>query len=94
MGGVVTQDSDIHGGEPEITGTRVPAKSLIDHLEAGDSIGQFLEGFPSVKREQVVLCSKNRGHMSSRRVMRLLLDENLDWRLRRLRRGTPLNQCH
>ena len=42
------------GGEPVFAGTRVPAKSLFDHLEAGDSIEQFLEGFPSVKREQVI----------------------------------------
>jgi uncharacterized protein (DUF433 family) len=35
-------------------GTRVPAHSLFEHLEAGDSIDEFLEGFPSVKREQVI----------------------------------------
>lgn len=35
-------------------GTRVPVQSLFDHLEAGDSINDFLEGFPSVKREQVI----------------------------------------
>ena len=54
MSSVVTQHPDILGGEPVFAGTRVPAKSLFDHLEAGDSIEQFLEGFPSVKREQVV----------------------------------------
>jgi len=51
---VVTQHPDVLGGEPVCAGTRVPAKSLFDHLEAGDSIEQFLEGFPSVKREQVI----------------------------------------
>lgn len=35
-------------------GTRVPVQSLFDHLEAGDSIDDFLEGFPSVQREQVI----------------------------------------
>ncbi len=35
-------------------GTRVPVQSLFDHLEAGDSIDEFLDGFPSVKREQVI----------------------------------------
>jgi len=50
----VTQHPDVLGGEPVFAGTRVPAKSLFDHLEAGDSIEQFLEGFPSVKREQVI----------------------------------------
>jgi uncharacterized protein (DUF433 family) len=35
-------------------GTRVPVQSLFDHLEAGDSIDDFLEGFPGVRREQVI----------------------------------------
>ena len=64
MSGVVTQDSEILGGEPVFAGTRVPAKSLFDHLEAGDSIEQFLEGFPSVKREQVIaLLEESRAHV-------------------------------
>ena len=54
MSSVVSQDPDILGGEPVFAGTRVPVKSLFDHLEAGDSIEEFLEGFPSVKREQVI----------------------------------------
>ena len=54
MSSVVTQDPEILGGEPVFAGTRVPAMSLFDHLEAGDSIEQFLEGFPSVKRDQVI----------------------------------------
>ena len=49
-------------------GTRVPAKSLFDHLEAGDSIEQFLEGFPSVKREQVIaLLEESRAHVLAAR---------------------------
>jgi uncharacterized protein (DUF433 family) len=47
-------DPKILGGEPVFTGTRVPIQSLFDHLEAGQSIDEFLEGFPSVKREQIV----------------------------------------
>ncbi len=39
---------------PVFKGTRVPVQSLFDHLEAGDAIGDFLEGFPSVRREQVI----------------------------------------
>ena len=54
MSKVVIQDADILGGEPVFRGTRVPVKSLFDHLEAGDSIEDFLDGFPSVKREQVI----------------------------------------
>lgn len=43
---------EIMGGTPVFTGTRVPVDSLIDHLKAGDSIERFLDGFPSVSREQ------------------------------------------
>ena len=63
---VVSQDPEILGGEPVFTGTRVPVKSLFDHLEAGDSIEEFLEGFPSVKREQVIaLLEEAREHALS-----------------------------
>jgi uncharacterized protein (DUF433 family) len=51
---VVARDPEILGGEPVFGGTRVPIESLFDHLEAADSIADFLEGFPSVKREQVL----------------------------------------
>ena len=47
-------DPKILGGEPVFVGTRVPIQSLFDHLEAGESIDEFLEGFPSVKREQII----------------------------------------
>ncbi len=51
---MINQDPDIHGGEPVFMGTRVPIKSLIDHLKAGDSLDDFLDGFPSVSREQAI----------------------------------------
>jgi uncharacterized protein (DUF433 family) len=64
---VITQDPDILGGEPVFTGTRVPVKSLFDHLEAGDSIDDFLDGFPSVKREQVIaLLEESKAHALAR----------------------------
>ena len=47
-------DPEILGGSPVFAGTRVPIQSLFEHLQAGDSIDGFLEGFPSVKREQIV----------------------------------------
>ena len=50
----ITHDPEILGGKPVFAGTRVPVKSLFDHLEAGDSIEEFLEGFPSVHRKQVI----------------------------------------
>ena len=47
-------DPEILGGPPVFVGTRVPVQSLFDHLEAGQSIDDFIEGFPSVRREQVI----------------------------------------
>ncbi len=47
-------DQAILGGTLVFKGTRVPVQSLFDHLKAGDSIEVFLEGFPSVKRSQVL----------------------------------------
>jgi len=55
MSKVVVSDPEILGGEPVFKGTRVPVKSFFDHLEAGDSIDDFLDGFPSVQREQVLM---------------------------------------
>ncbi len=54
LNGVIHASPNILGGEPVFVGTRVPVRSLFDHLEAGDSISDFLEGFPSVTREQVI----------------------------------------
>jgi len=42
------------GGAPVFSGTRVPVRTLLDYLEAGESIDDFLEGFPAVTRNQVV----------------------------------------
>ena len=47
-------DPDILGGTPVFSGTRVPVRTLLDYLEAGDSLSEFLEDFPSVSREQSV----------------------------------------
>ena len=52
--GVIHSDAEILGGTMVFIGTRVPVQSLFDHLEAGDSIDDFLEGFPSVRRQQVL----------------------------------------
>ena len=51
---VVHSDPEIMGGTPVFVGTRVPLQTLIDYLEAGHDIDEFLDDFPSVKREQVV----------------------------------------
>jgi len=51
---VVKIDPNIMSGAPCFAGTRVPIQNLIDYLEGGDSIEDFLEGFPTVSREQVI----------------------------------------
>ena len=53
-GEIIDSNPEVLGGTPVFTGTRVPVRSLFDHLEAGDSIDDFLEGFPSVRRDQVI----------------------------------------
>jgi uncharacterized protein (DUF433 family) len=50
----ISCNPDVMGGTPVFAGTRVPVQTLLDYLEAGDSIDAFLAGFPSVSREQVI----------------------------------------
>ncbi|MEH2310315.1 MAG: DUF433 domain-containing protein [Nostoc sp.] len=51
---IVHSDPDILGGTTVFVGTRVPIKTLLDYLEAGDSLNEFLDHFPSVSREQAI----------------------------------------
>jgi uncharacterized protein (DUF433 family) len=51
---IIHSDPDILGGTPVFIGTRVPIKTLIDYLEAGDSLDEFLDHFPSVSRQQAI----------------------------------------
>jgi len=51
---LIVSDPEVMGGTPCFNGTRVPVQTLLDFLEAGDSIDTFLKGFPTVKREHVV----------------------------------------
>jgi uncharacterized protein (DUF433 family) len=51
---VIESDVEILGGACVFTGTRVPVRSLFDYLEAGETLDEFLNQFPSVKREQAV----------------------------------------
>ncbi|MDQ2099819.1 MAG: DUF433 domain-containing protein [Tychonema bourrellyi B0820] len=51
---IVHSDPDILGGTPVFMGTRVPMKTLLDYLEAGDSLNEFLDHFPSVRRDQAI----------------------------------------
>lgn len=51
---VIHSHPDILSGTPVFVGTRVPAQSLFDYLEAGDTLDEFLRQFPSVSREQAI----------------------------------------
>ena len=51
---VVSIDPEVMGGTPCFTGTRVPVQTLLDYIEGGDPIDEFLEDFPTVTRQQVI----------------------------------------
>jgi uncharacterized protein (DUF433 family) len=51
---IISASPDIMGGTPVFAGTRVPVQTLLDYLKAGESIDDFLDGFPTVGREQVI----------------------------------------
>ncbi|MGD1100879.1 MAG: DUF433 domain-containing protein [Terriglobia bacterium] len=52
---LITTSPEMMGGTPVFAGTRVPVQTLFEYLEAGDTIDDFLDGFPTVTREQVVV---------------------------------------
>lgn len=51
---VYHSDPEIMGGTPVFQGTRVPVQTLLDYIEGGDTLDEFLDGFPGVSREQAV----------------------------------------
>jgi uncharacterized protein (DUF433 family) len=51
---IISCSLDVMGGTPVFAGTRVPVQTVLDYLEAGETIDDFLEGFPTVTRDQVV----------------------------------------
>ena len=51
---IISASPEIMGGTPVFTGTRVPVQTLLDYIKAGESIDDFLDGFPTVTREQVI----------------------------------------
>ncbi len=61
----ITIDKEILGGQPVFKGTRVPVETLIDHLEKGITIDEFLEDFPSVTKEQTVAILEIAGKLLS-----------------------------
>ncbi len=55
----IQRDPNILGGEPAFVGTRVHARTLLDHLEGGHTLDVFLDDFPSVRREQALAVLTN-----------------------------------
>ncbi len=58
----IDRNPDILGGTPVFAGTRVPVRTLIEHLEAGDRLDEFLEDFPSVSRQQAIAVLERTGY--------------------------------
>lgn len=58
---IISASPDIMGGAPVFAGTRVPVQTLLDYLKAGESIDDFLDGFPTVTREQVITLLEEAG---------------------------------
>jgi len=58
---IISTSPDIMGGTPVFAGTRVPIQTLLDYLKAGESIDDFLDGFPTVTREQVIALLEEAG---------------------------------
>ncbi|MCC6588656.1 MAG: DUF433 domain-containing protein [Bryobacterales bacterium] len=54
MQDAITKDPEVMHGTPVFRGTRVPVKTLFEYLEHGDTLDDFLEGFPTVSRELAV----------------------------------------
>jgi len=62
---LVISDPEILSGIPVFNGTRVPVKTLLDYLEAGDSLEEFLDDFPTVKREKVLMLLNHKESIAS-----------------------------
>ena len=51
---IIHVDPNVHSGDPVFVGTRVPVRTLLDYIEGGDSLDEFLDNFPSVSRDQAI----------------------------------------
>lgn len=58
---IISASPEIMGGTPVFAGTRVPVQTLLDYLKAGESIDDFLDGFPTVTREKVIALLEEAG---------------------------------
>jgi uncharacterized protein (DUF433 family) len=61
--GVIIKNPNILGGTPVFRGTRVPVQTLFDYLEGGETLEDFLEGFPTVSRESAVSALEEAKHL-------------------------------
>lgn len=59
---IISVSPEVMGGTPVFAGTRVPIQTLLDYLKAGESINDFLDGFPTVTREQVIAFLEEAGN--------------------------------
>jgi uncharacterized protein (DUF433 family) len=60
---VIVKNPDILGGAPIFRGTHVPIQTLFDYLEGGETLEDFLEGFPTVSRESAVAALEDAKHL-------------------------------
>lgn len=60
---VIVKNRDIFGGAPIFRGTRVPVQTLFDYLEGGETLEDFLEGFPTVSRESAIAALEEAKHL-------------------------------
>jgi uncharacterized protein (DUF433 family) len=58
---VIVQDPDIYSGEPVFRGTRVPFQTLLDYLQGGETLNEFLEQYPGVSRQAAILALEEAG---------------------------------
>jgi uncharacterized protein (DUF433 family) len=59
---LISVDPEVMSGTPVFAGTRVPVQTLVDYLAAGDPLEEFLEGFPTVSREQAIRFIEEASH--------------------------------
>jgi uncharacterized protein (DUF433 family) len=70
----ITVDPEILGGKPVFRGTLVPVESLFDHLEKGITVDEFLEDFPTVSKNQVIIAMEMASKLMSSGLLKDILD--------------------
>ena len=74
---VITRDPEIMSGTPCFRGTRVPFQTLLDYLEGGETLDDFLEQFPGVTRKMAIAARERQGISACPHCMKILLDERV-----------------